>query len=202
MAANGPGGAVSGPPSRNPPARLLAVVADLGQAVAAVLAGADLIELAAPDGQAAAVPALLRARCQGVLVCADEPGADLVRDPPIARATGARLICAGLAEAAACGLPAGQVIVQVTPGEVTMAAKAGWAALVDADAADAAAVAASGTDSDPAGLAGVVAAAALGCWLGAALVRTRHVRPVRRALDMTAVIRGTRPPARTLRGLA
>jgi hypothetical protein len=50
--------------------------------------------------------------------------------------------------------------------------------------------------------AGIVAMAALSSWLGAAVVRTRHPVPVRRALDMAASIRGIRPPARTVRGLA
>lgn len=47
-----------------------------------------------------------------------------------------------------------------------------------------------------------VAVAAISTWLGTAAIRTRHVRPVRRAIDMTAAIRGTRPPALTVRGLA
>jgi hypothetical protein len=243
VAANGPDGAVTGPggqPGGAGPARLLAVAADLDQAVAAVLAGADLIDLAAPadgsaspddpDDPARAAIAGLRARCPGVLVCAAGPGADLVRDPAVARVTGALLICADQDAAGASGLPAGRVIVGVTPGEVAEAARAGWATLVDADAAGdgepdgrtaprsrsaprsrtaprsriapasrtAPGVLAPGQDA----LAGVVAAAAIGCWLGANLVRTRHVRTVRRALDMAEVIRGTRLPARTVRGLA
>ena len=51
-------------------------------------------------------------------------------------------------------------------------------------------------------VASVVAVAAVSSWLGAAIVATRQVRAVRRALDMTASIQGTRPPARALRGLA
>jgi dihydropteroate synthase len=50
--------------------------------------------------------------------------------------------------------------------------------------------------------AATVAAAAICAWLGIPAVRTRHVKEVRRALDMTASIMGTRPPAWTLRGLA
>jgi hypothetical protein len=34
------------------------------------------------------------------------------------------------------------------------------------------------------------------------VIRSRHTRAVRRAIDMTLVIAGTRPPARTIRGLA
>jgi dihydropteroate synthase len=48
----------------------------------------------------------------------------------------------------------------------------------------------------------VVAAAAIGTWLGMPVIRSRHTRAARRAIDMTLVIAGTRPPARTLRGLA
>jgi hypothetical protein len=50
--------------------------------------------------------------------------------------------------------------------------------------------------------AGVLAVAALSGWLGAAVVRTRYPQPVRRALDLTDSVRGVRPPARTVRGLA
>jgi dihydropteroate synthase len=85
--------------------------------------------------------------------------------------------------------------VEVTPGGVAAALAAGWIALVDADAAAA--------RLDPgAPVAAVVAIAALSCWTGAAIVATRHVLAVRRALDMTASIAGARPPARALRGLA
>jgi len=51
-------------------------------------------------------------------------------------------------------------------------------------------------------LASVIAAAAIGTWLGAPVIRCRHTRAARRAIDMTLVITGTRRPARTLRGLA
>jgi hypothetical protein len=51
-------------------------------------------------------------------------------------------------------------------------------------------------------LAAVVAAAAISTWLGRPVIRTRHIRSVRRAIDMTRSIAGTRPPALTIRGLA
>jgi hypothetical protein len=56
----------------------------------------------------------------------------------------------------------------------------------------------------PAGppLASVAAAAAIGTWLGVPVIRSRHTRAARRAIDMTLVIAGTQRPARTLRGLA
>jgi hypothetical protein len=58
-------------------------------------------------------------------------------------------------------------------------------------------------DADRAGSpAAVVATAAVLAWLGSAAIRTRHVLPVRRAIDMTCSIAGTRLPAHTTRGLA
>lgn len=50
--------------------------------------------------------------------------------------------------------------------------------------------------------AAVAATAAVLTWLGAPAIRTRHVLPARRAIDMTGAIAGTRLPALTLRGLA
>jgi hypothetical protein len=50
--------------------------------------------------------------------------------------------------------------------------------------------------------AAVVAAAAVSSWVGAPAIRTRHVVPVRRAIDMTLSIAGDRLPALTTRGLA
>jgi hypothetical protein len=59
------------------------------------------------------------------------------------------------------------------------------------------------TDADHAGSpAAVVATAAVLAWLGTPAIRTRHVVPVRRAIDMTCSIAGTRLPALTTRGLA
>ncbi len=68
----------------------------------------------------------------------------------------------------------------------------GSPAAVDADS-----IAASAADSP----AGVVAAAAISTWLGAPAIRTRHIVPVRRAIDMTLSIAGDRLPALTTRGL-
>jgi hypothetical protein len=50
--------------------------------------------------------------------------------------------------------------------------------------------------------AAVIATAAVCTWLGAPVVRSRHTRAVRRAIDMTASIAGHRPPSRAVRGLA
>lgn len=57
-------------------------------------------------------------------------------------------------------------------------------------------------DSPPAlPVAAVVARAAVLAWLGTPAIRTRHVVPVRRAIDMTSSIAGTRLPSLTTRGL-
>ena len=58
-------------------------------------------------------------------------------------------------------------------------------------------------DADQAGTpAAVVATASVLAWLGTPAIRTRHVLQVRRAIDMTCSIAGTRLPALTVRGLA
>jgi len=119
-------------------------------------------------------------------------GAD-PRQAARARADGADLIdvraaTPGALAAIRASLPGG-VLWAGSPGEV-----------VDADWLAAAAVAA-----DPAGQAppaAVIATAALCTWLGVPLVRSRHTRAVRRAIDMTASIAGRRTPSRTIRGLA
>lgn len=51
-------------------------------------------------------------------------------------------------------------------------------------------------------VAAAIAAAAIGTWLGAPAIRSTHVRAVRRAIDMTRSVAGTRLPALTVRGLA
>jgi hypothetical protein len=71
-------------------------------------------------------------------------------------------------------------------------------AVIDADFV----AATPGTPPADAPVAAVVAVAAIGTWLGVAGIRTRHAAQARRAIDMTASIAGTRPPALTIRGLA
>jgi hypothetical protein len=182
---------------------LLAVVGSLDSANAAVEAGAELIELAGFGAGEPQAIGQLRRRHPGVPVCGSSAAADLVRDPGLALATGARLICEGQAAAAATGLPAGRLLVQVLPHGIGPAAGQGWLPLVDAD--QAAALADGGEPScrgTAAELAAVVAVAALSGWLGAAVVRTRYPVQVGRALAMSGAIAGLRPPARTVRGLA
>jgi dihydropteroate synthase len=51
-------------------------------------------------------------------------------------------------------------------------------------------------------LTGTLAATAVSAWLGARVFRAHDVAATRQTLDMIASIRGDRPPARTVRGLA
>ena len=75
------------------------------------------------------------------------------------------------------------------------AAVAGSPAAVDADGPGV-------TDGGQgAPVAAVVAKAAVLTWLGTPAIRARHVLPVRRAIDMTSSIAGTRLPSLTTRGL-
>ena len=49
---------------------------------------------------------------------------------------------------------------------------------------------------------GTLASTAVAAWLGARVFRTHDVAGTRRTLEMVASVAGTRPPARTVRGLA
>ncbi|MCW4355113.1 dihydropteroate synthase [Hoyosella sp. YIM 151337] len=51
-------------------------------------------------------------------------------------------------------------------------------------------------------LEGTLAATAVAAWCGARMFRVHEVAQTRRVLEMVAAIAGTRPPARTVRGLA
>jgi dihydropteroate synthase len=51
-------------------------------------------------------------------------------------------------------------------------------------------------------LAGTLAATTVGAWLGVRIFRAHDVTETRQALDMVASIKGERPPARLVRGLA
>ena len=51
-------------------------------------------------------------------------------------------------------------------------------------------------------LVGTLAATSVCAWLGARVFRAHNVPETRQTLDMVATIRGTRPPARAVRGLA
>jgi dihydropteroate synthase len=51
-------------------------------------------------------------------------------------------------------------------------------------------------------LAGTLAVTSVGAWLGVRIFRAHDVKETRQALDMVASIKGDRPPARAVRGLA
>jgi hypothetical protein len=117
-----------------------------------------------------------------------------------ARAEGADLIDVSTATPAALA-----AIRASLPGAVLWTGSPGG--LVDADRLTAAAAAHRDGAAHPDGAAevvpaAVIAIAAVCTWLGTPVVRSRHVRAVRRAIDMTASIAGHRPPSRTIRGLA
>jgi hypothetical protein len=136
-------------------------------------------------------------------------GAD-PRQAALARAEGADLIDVRGATPAAlaairASLPAGVLWTdpRADPLDADKLAAAGAAR--GAGAARAPGAAPPGAAAGPGGgvtPAAVIATAAVCAWLGAPVVRSRHTRAVRRAIDMTASIAGRRPPSRTVRGLA
>src|SRR5689334_8870990 len=190
---------MSHPWRSEPGIALLAPVATVEQAAAAAAAGAGLVDA---GDDAALVPAIRRA-ASGVRVCGEHEDADLVRDAALAARTGAALICPGAdaaGVAARRGVAAGRILVQAAPAGIEAVVRAGWPVLADLEG---------GADLDgltgldgPRGLARTEAAAAVCAWLGASVLRTRHVAEVRRCADMTESILGRRPPAWAVRGLA
>jgi hypothetical protein len=203
---------------------IMAPVSAVAEAVAGAAAGARLVDVGTAE---ALIPAIRRTTAD-VLICGYAEGADLVLDADLAAWIGAGLVCPDPAAAAAAGrrgIAPERILVRVTPAQIESAADSGWATLVDVDAvggslhgvavdggwpagagslaevtADAGSLAEVAADAGS--LAGVEAVAAVCAWLGVSVVRTRHVAEVRRALDMTETIRGTRLPAWTVRGLA
>ena len=146
---------------------------------AAVAAGAVLVDL---TGARRPAMAEVRDRYPGILICAPADWADLVRDPAIARRTGAILVCADPAAATAAeagGIDRRGILVEAAPGRAAGLIAAGWRVLVDAGQA--------------AGPHAAAAVAALSAWLGAAAVRSDHVAAIRRAIDMAGAIRAGRP---------
>jgi hypothetical protein len=202
---------MSHPWPSEPEIALLAPVTTVAQAAAAVAAGAGLVDA---GDDAALVPAIRRA-VSGVRVCGAHEDADLMRDADLAARTGAALICPGpdAAEAAARrGVAAGRILVQAIPAGIEAAVRAGWPVLADLEgvaglerAAGLEGVAGLERVADlavSARLARIEAVAAVCAWLGASVLRTRHVAKVRRCADMTESILGRRPPAWAVRGLA
>jgi len=177
---------------------LMAVADSAAAAASAVAMGASMVDLSrAGRAQADA----FRASHPGILVCAADGAADIVRDLATALRTGALLICTDPDAAVSAGIPAGRLLAELRPDELGPAALArGYATLVDLPDGP-------GPDGEPpaeqpGARAAALAVAAVSAWLGVAVVRTRYPQQVRRALDMADSIRGTRPPARAVRGLA
>ncbi len=209
---------------------LLAMADGPDEAAAAARDGADLVDLGLAGP--AEVTAFTRAHPGTGVCAASGPVALIracrLAFPQHLLPEGTLLWCRDLGHAeasVASGLARERVVVTAAPQDVAALAAAGWPVLVDADrsaAAVAAGTAESAVVSETAESAGtgetggetagtggavpaaasVVAIAAVSSWLGAAIVATRQVRAVRRALDMTASIQGTRPPAAAVRGLA
>jgi hypothetical protein len=170
---------------------LLTVADSLTEAIAAGQAGATMIDV---GDRGPELISAIRGNVARMIVCGDDESADVVRHPAVALRTGARLICADIAAAetaVGAGIARERILVTVPATEVDAALRAGWATLTDVD-----------TSAATRGLAGAEAIAAICAWLGATAVRTRHVAPVRRSLDMAKSVLGTRPPAWTIRGLA
>jgi hypothetical protein len=208
---------MSHPWCSEPGITLLAPVTTVEQAAAAAAAGAGLVD--AGDDRAL-VPAIRRAG-PGVGVCGEHEDADLVRDADRAARSGATLICPGpdaAADAVRAGIAVGRILVQAAPAGIEAAVRAGWPVLADLEALAGPEALADldghahldglrgpdglrGADG-AAGLARMEAAAAVCVWLGASVLRTRHVAEVRRCADMTESILGRRPPAWAVRGLA
>jgi hypothetical protein len=178
----------------SPAIDVLVPVSTAAEAAEAALAGARLVDTGA-DGSLTA--AIRRAGLE-VLICGPGDDADLGRDLEGAIRNCTGVICAGVADAERAAREAiarERIFVQVTPGELATAWAAGWRTLVDVDG--------NGDSAATAGAAARAGAVAAVCaWQGAAIIRTRHVTQVRRCLNMTESILGTRPPALAVRGLA
>ena len=98
-------------------------------------------------------------------------------------------------EAVKQGVPRERILVEISPGQLAPASAEDWLTLVEVDEP---------ADADTAAREAIARAGAIAtvsAWLGANVIATRHVREIRRCLDMTESIRGTRPPAWATRGL-
>jgi hypothetical protein len=177
----------------SPGIAIIAPAATTAQAAQAAQAGARLVDV----GRAGELIRAVRAQISGVGICADGTGPggeepDVVRDAAWAARSGARLICADTdtaADAVRAGIPVGRIAVGTAPAGIEAVRAAGWTVLADLE-----------PWADSPVRTQAVAAACV--WLGASVIRTRHVATVRRSVDMTESILGHRPPARAIRGLA
>jgi hypothetical protein len=159
---------------------VLAPAADLPAALAAIAAGAELIDLWQATVETVAA---VRARHRAEAICAPADWAGLVCDRATAQRTGAVLICSDLAEAVtaeASGIDRGRLLVEAPPDQATGLLSAGWRVI---------ATTGDTTTGEEAAGQTAAAVAAMACWLGAAAVRTGYVTAARRAIAMTAAIK-------------
>jgi dihydropteroate synthase len=131
--------------------------------------------------------------------------ADLLQDhgerlAEVAAEYGAGLICGNAERAVARGVDPSRVLIEAGTGSwpppeairrLEDMVATGWPVLVSVP-----------EPSGGRGPAGILATAAVWAWLGARVFRADQVAQTRRALDMVSAIRGDRPPARAVRGLA
>lgn len=173
--------------------------------------GADLIDLVdlAPERTVGVVRAVrtrfpslpvgVAARSRAGAAAAVEAGADLLTGPDTgAAASTAGVVCTGVAEAEqryASGLSRASILIDVSLSSEPLRqaeelAAAGWAVLATCEKL---------VDEGPDA---ILAATAIAANRGVRVFRTRHVKLIRRTVDMAASIAGTRPPVRALRALA
>lgn len=167
---------------------VLAPVSTVAQAAESAAAGARLVDV----GQAGELIPAIRRAVSGVRICGYDQACDIVHDAGLAARTGAGLICTDLpaaTRAAGSGIPVGRILVRTAPAGLESCSRSGWACLVD-------------LDEQRGSLPREEAVAAVCTWLGARVIRTRHVTEIRRCIDMTESILGRRPPAWAIRGLA
>jgi dihydropteroate synthase len=134
-------------------------------------------------------------------------GADLLQDhgervSEVAAEYGAGLVCGNAERAVARGVDPSRVLVEAdlgswpppeAIGRLGDLVATGWPVLVSVPVTE---------PSGGRGPAGILATAAVWAWLGARVFRAGQVAQTRRVLDMVSAIRGDRPPARAVRGLA
>ena len=176
---------------------VLAPVSTVTEAMAAGTAGANLVEVG-DDDLISAIKAATTDIDIHIGISGHGVGADLIHDDDPAALDFLRihadvgLICRNpdaATRAVQRGIAPERILVMSAPAGIPAAVQAGWAVLADAD-------------QEGATPAEAEAVAAVCAWVGASVIRTRHVTGVRRAVDMAESILGRRPPARTLRGLA
>jgi hypothetical protein len=175
---------------------VLAPVSSVAEAAEAIAAGAQLVDAGSDEALVAAI------RGAGIPVL---DSTWLVYDGVGAAEDARRRGAAGGVDMAPDPVrggvtPADRVLVRVRAGEVAAAVGAGWRPLVDVDSRTG--MSDAGAEAARAEAARAGAIATVCAWQGARMIRTRHVTEVRRCLDMTETILGTRPPTLAVRGLA